>query len=77
MMPYCFESLAVATKNFFFLKFYNCLSRSMSNYISLFKMLKDGEELLFQSKLVTPVIFFKEAMIKKLIGRERKGIPII
>jgi len=44
--------------------------------IGLFKELREDEELLFQTNVVTPVVFIKEAEIKKLVGTERKEIPI-
>lgn len=44
--------------------------------IGLFKNLSDDEDLIFESKIVTPIVFVKEAIIKKLVGRERNEIPI-
>lgn len=44
--------------------------------IGVFKELDENEKLIFESKVVTPTIFVKEAEVKKLIGRERREIPI-
>ena len=45
--------------------------------IGLFKELREDEELLFQTNVVTPVVFVKEAEIKRpIVGTERKEIPI-
>ncbi len=48
----------------------------MTKRIGLFKELVEDEELIFESKLITPIVFLKEAEIKKLIGQERKEVPI-
>ena len=47
----------------------------MSN-IGLFKELSIDEVVLFESKITTPVIFTKEAELKKMFGTERKEVPI-
>ena len=47
----------------------------MSN-IGLFKELSFDETVLFKSNIATPVIFTKEAELKKMLGTERKEVPI-
>ncbi len=51
-------------------------AREAANVVGIYKELEEGEKTIFQSVTQTEVIFVKEAEIKKLIGRERKEIPI-
>lgn len=44
--------------------------------IGIYKDLEGDEQLTYQSQTPSPVIFVKEAQIKKVIGRERKEMPI-
>lgn len=45
-------------------------------WIGIFKELEPGEVISAQGITATPVIFVKEAEIKKVIGQERKEVPI-
>ena len=45
--------------------------------VGVYKILSKDEEIIFESKTMTPVIFVKEAYIKKVLGREeRREIPL-
>lgn len=44
--------------------------------IGIFKELEPNEKIVYQGQVQTEVIFVKEAEIKKVIGSERKEIPI-
>jgi len=46
------------------------------NLIGLFKKLKANEELTFETKIVTPVIFLKEAESRRLGMHRRQEVPI-
>lgn len=48
----------------------------MARYVGLFKELGENEHAIVESKVVTPAIFKKEVQVKKLIGHERKEIPV-
>lgn len=50
--------------------------RNIEDSIGLFKRLKSGEELSFDTKIVTPVIFLKEVESKRLGMHKRQEIPI-
>jgi hypothetical protein len=49
---------------------------TISKHIGLYKELKDDEEVLFESKIVTPVVFLKEAESKQLGRHTRQEVPI-
>ena len=45
--------------------------------IGLYKFLSKGEEIIFEGSAVTPILYVKEALIKKVLNRvERREIPI-
>lgn len=44
--------------------------------LGIYKELEHGERILYQGTTQTEVIFVKEAQIKKMIGQERKEVPI-
>lgn len=46
------------------------------SYIGLFKEISIDEAVLFKSNITAPVIFTKEAELKKMFGTERKEVPI-
>lgn len=45
-------------------------------YLGIFKELEPNEKIIYQGVTQTEVIFVKEAEIKKVVGRERKEVPI-
>jgi hypothetical protein len=47
-----------------------------ANVIGIYKELEPMEKVTYQSSVQTEVIFVKEAAIKKVIGSERKEVPI-
>ena len=47
-----------------------------SPLLGIFKELEPDEKIIYQGTTQTEVIFVKEAEIKKIIGRERKEVPI-
>ena len=51
-------------------------SPPVSNLIGIYKELDSGESLLHNGVIHTDVIFVKEAEIKKVIGKERKEVPV-
>jgi hypothetical protein len=48
----------------------------MSKVIGIYKELDPSEKIVYQGQVQTEVIFVKEAEIKKVIGIERKEVPI-
>jgi len=48
----------------------------MNKIAGLYKELESDENIIFEGKTTCPTVFIKEAEIKKLIGRERKEVPI-
>jgi len=48
----------------------------MAKIIGVYKELEPDEKLIFESKVITPIVFIKEAEVKKIIGKERKEVPI-
>jgi hypothetical protein len=48
----------------------------VSNLVGIYKELDAGESLLHNGVIHTDVIFVKEAEIKKVVGKERKEVPV-
>lgn len=48
----------------------------MQSYVGLYKQLNQNEQLIFENNSLTPAIFKKEVQVKKMIGHEKKEIPV-
>ncbi len=48
----------------------------MGDHIGIFRELDKNERIEFESKTILPIVFMKEAEIKKVLGKERKEFPI-
>lgn len=48
----------------------------MQSYVGLYKQLNQNEQLIFENNSLTPAIFKKEVQVKKMIGHEKKEVPV-